>query len=117
MTRRSSARMVQVVAVAAVATLVAFGCSGDDGGSESASPAPGGAGTTVAATDVACDDGAIQQGEEGATIVGLVESTAEEQDLTSVLYRVTRDGEVLASGAVGDTMTGIPADTTMHFRN
>ena len=33
-----------------------------------------------------------------------------------MLYRVTRAGEVVASGARGDNRSGSPADTSLHFR-
>lgn len=96
--------------------LASVGCAADDPGSESVSPTTG-VGTTSANLPAACDDGPVELGEDGAAVTGLVESAAEQDDLTSVLYRVTRGDEVVASGAVGESMTGIPAETTMHFRN
>jgi D-alanyl-D-alanine carboxypeptidase len=41
----------------------------------------------------------------------------EEHDLKAVLVRVTQDGEEVATVAMGDSMTGVPATEDMHFRN
>ncbi len=38
-------------------------------------------------------------------------------DLRSVIVRVTRDGKEVVTAALGDSMTGVPATTDMHFRN
>lgn len=37
--------------------------------------------------------------------------------LRAVIVRVTVDGKEVVTAAVGDSMTGVPAGTTMHFRN
>ena len=37
--------------------------------------------------------------------------------LKSVIVRVTVDGQKVVTEAVGDSMTGVPATTDMHFRN
>jgi CubicO group peptidase (beta-lactamase class C family) len=105
-------------AVLAVA-LLAAGCSGDDdgarGGGEGAPSA-----TTVAATPGAsgrCADDDVRVGPDGDAIAGLVEQAVADEDLTSVIYRVERDGELIAAGAVGDNVTGVPATQDLHFRN
>ncbi len=37
--------------------------------------------------------------------------------LKAVIYRVTIDGKPLVTNALGESMTGVPATTDMHFRN
>jgi CubicO group peptidase (beta-lactamase class C family) len=37
--------------------------------------------------------------------------------LRAVILRVTVDGKEIVTQAVGDSMTGVPASTDMHFRN
>ncbi len=37
--------------------------------------------------------------------------------LRSVIVRVTRDGKEVVTAALGESMTGVPATTDMHFRN
>ena len=40
-----------------------------------------------------------------------------EAHLKAVIVRVTVDGKEVLTRAVGDSMTGVPAATNMHFRN
>ena len=37
--------------------------------------------------------------------------------LNAAIYRVTVDGKPIVTGALGSSMTGVPATTAMHFRN
>ena len=37
--------------------------------------------------------------------------------LKAVIVRVTVDGKEVVTQAVGESMTGVPATTDMHFRN
>jgi len=55
-------------------------------------------------------------GEIGRNIRDLVRQQAEATGLRSVVYRVTKDGRVVAAGAVGDSLTGEPATQLMQFR-
>jgi CubicO group peptidase (beta-lactamase class C family) len=64
----------------------------------------------------ACPSGSVKNGPDGDTVVDVVDRVARANDLTSVLYRVTRGRDVVASGAYGDTLTGVPADPSLHFR-
>ena len=50
-------------------------------------------------------------------VMRIVRDTMARAHLKSVLVRVTVDGKELVKRAVGDSMTGVPADTSMHFRN
>jgi CubicO group peptidase (beta-lactamase class C family) len=58
----------------------------------------------------------VVRGSDGAAVVAAVQRGARAAGLTSVLYRVTRANRVIASGAVGESFAGRPADTSMHFR-
>ncbi len=54
---------------------------------------------------------------DAATIEQIVRNAAETYGLRAVIYRVDRAGQLLATGATGDSITGVPATTAMHFRN
>ena len=41
----------------------------------------------------------------------------EKQDVKAVILRVTIDGQEVVTAALGESMTGVPATTDMHFRN
>lgn len=47
----------------------------------------------------------------------IVEETMADAHLKAAIVRVTEDGEELLTRAVGESMTGVPATTDMHFRN
>ena len=53
----------------------------------------------------------------GAAIMEIVRDAMEQQSLNAVIVRVLIDGQEVVSEAVGESMTGIPATTEMHFRN
>jgi CubicO group peptidase (beta-lactamase class C family) len=50
-------------------------------------------------------------------VMTIVRDTMTEAHLKAVLVRVTVDGKEVLTRAVGDSMTGVPATTNMHFRN
>lgn len=52
-----------------------------------------------------------------AQVMTVVDTFARDNHLRSVLIRVTRGDDVLVEQAVGESMTGVPATTDMHFRN
>src|SRR5690606_19686200 len=92
----------------AVILLAVVGCTAEPADEE---PAPT---TSVSAT---CADEDVAVGTDGESIAQIVADAVAADDLTSVLDRVTRDGELTAAGAVGDSVTGIPVTPDMHFRN
>jgi CubicO group peptidase (beta-lactamase class C family) len=47
----------------------------------------------------------------------IVRDTVAQAHLKAVIVRVTVDGRDIVTQAVGDSMTGVPATTNMHFRN
>jgi CubicO group peptidase (beta-lactamase class C family) len=50
-------------------------------------------------------------------VMKIVRDTMVQAHLNSVLVRVTVDGKEVVTQAVGESMTGVPATTDMHFRN
>lgn len=50
-------------------------------------------------------------------IMRIVHDTMADAHLRAVLVQVTDNGEEVVDRAVGDSMTGVPATTDMHFRN
>jgi CubicO group peptidase (beta-lactamase class C family) len=50
-------------------------------------------------------------------VTKLVQSQMTERHLRSVIVRVTVDGKEIVTRAFGESMTGVPATTDMHFRN
>lgn len=54
---------------------------------------------------------------ETATIESIVTQVTSRQHLRSAIVEVRRDGKTVFARAFGDSMTGVPATTAMHFRN
>jgi CubicO group peptidase (beta-lactamase class C family) len=50
-------------------------------------------------------------------VMKVVTDTMAEQHLKAVILRVSIDGRELLTRAVGESMTGVPANPAMHFRN
>lgn len=50
-------------------------------------------------------------------ILRIAEQAKTEKDLKSVILRVTDNGREVITAALGESMTGVPADPAMHFRN
>ncbi|TYC68120.1 class A beta-lactamase-related serine hydrolase [Streptomyces sp. CB01881] len=50
-------------------------------------------------------------------ILRIAEQAKAEMDLKSVVLRVTVDGREVVTTALGESMTGVPAEPAMHFRN
>ncbi|MCX5208542.1 beta-lactamase family protein [Kitasatospora sp. NBC_00240] len=50
-------------------------------------------------------------------ILRIAEQAQAELDLKSVILRVTVDGHEVVTAALGESMTGVPAEPAMHFRN
>ena len=63
--------------------------------------------TTSAGTDNAKAD----------AVMRVVRDTMASEHLKSVIVRVTVDGQEVVTEALGESMTGVPATTNMHFRN
>lgn len=50
-------------------------------------------------------------------VVDLVREARQDLDLKAALFKVTLDGRELVTGAVGESMTDVPATPAMHFRS
>ena len=50
-------------------------------------------------------------------VMRIVRDTMAQAHLKAVIVRVTVDGKEIVTQAVGESMTGVPATTGMHFRN
>ncbi|MFJ6054147.1 serine hydrolase domain-containing protein [Streptomyces sp. NPDC092307] len=55
-------------------------------------------------------------GGEAKQILDIAKAAQKELDLNAVVLRVTRDGREIVTGALGESMTGVPATADMHFR-
>ena len=58
-----------------------------------------------------------QPGDRAEAIVAIARDIMEKQDVKAVILRVTIDGQEVVTAALGESMTGVPATTDMHFRN
>ncbi|MGB0112786.1 MAG: serine hydrolase domain-containing protein [Ilumatobacteraceae bacterium] len=92
----------------AAGLLLAAGCSG---GSDDAAPSE----SADAAPLSTCVD-EVPTGDDAEAIAATVDQLAADAGLTSVLYRVTRDDDLIAAGAVGESITSTPVDPAMRFR-
>jgi CubicO group peptidase (beta-lactamase class C family) len=102
---------------AAVASLALAGCGGGKDqakGSTSGSREPSGglpSNTTVG------QKGSTPKQGLGAEVVAAAKRAMEKYHLKAVLVRVTKGTEEVATLAMGESMTGVPATADMHFRN
>jgi len=55
--------------------------------------------------------------EQAEAIIDLARDIMQQQDVKAVILRVTIDGQEVVTAALGESMTGVPATTDMHFRN
>src|SRR5215207_2264737 len=60
---------------------------------------------------------ATPPGDQAAAIVAIARDIMEQQDVKAVILSVTIDGQEIVTEALGESMTGVPATTEMHFRN
>jgi len=56
-------------------------------------------------------------GDDASTIIAMTRDIMDKQDVKAAIVRVTIDGQEIVSEAMGESMTGVPATTDMHFRN
>lgn len=110
MPRSTSQLIGRLISGLVVAALVLTSCTGDDGSSGASSTA------TIDTSSTTCETEQVSMGEEGVAIERIISDTASANGLASVVYRVTRGDELIASGALGDSMYGIPVEQNMHVR-
>ncbi|MFJ6940233.1 serine hydrolase domain-containing protein [Streptomyces sp. NPDC101132] len=109
-TRPSSLpRLAAATAVTAVSALLALtvpaAAAGGAGGGD------GGGHRRPCATSRIPDRGPARD------ILRIAEQAKAEMGLKSVILKVTADGREVVTSAIGESMTGVPADPAMHFRN
>lgn len=68
--------------------------------------------TTTAATTAASADPA-----QAEAVLKIVREAMSQAHLKSAIVRVTMDDKEIVTAALGESMTGVPATTDMHFRN
>lgn len=103
MPRFTRAAMLPLLLVAALA-----GCTAPVG-----DPTP----TATATSTADAADNDAERTELAADVVSVVEAAMEDLHLKAVLVEVRIGDETVMSGAFGESMTGVPAATDMHFRN
>jgi len=54
---------------------------------------------------------------QAAAIVAIARDAIAKYDLKAVILRVTIDNKEVVTQAMGESMTGVPATSDMHFRN
>src|SRR6058998_3237617 len=57
------------------------------------------------------------QSEQASAITAIVQKAMKTEHLRAVIVKVTQGDKVVISQAFGESMTGVPATTTMHFHN
>jgi CubicO group peptidase (beta-lactamase class C family) len=56
-------------------------------------------------------------GDQAEAILAIARDIMDKQDVKAVILRVVVDGQEIVTEALGESMTGVPATTEMHFRN
>src|SRR5829696_6867647 len=102
---------------AAVASLALAGCGGGkDQGRASTSGSREPSGGSTSDTTVGQKGSTPKQG-LGAEVAAAAKRAMEKYHLQAALVRVTKGTEEVATLAMGESMTGVPATVDMHFRN
>ncbi|MFI9833256.1 serine hydrolase domain-containing protein [Streptomyces sp. NPDC051913] len=101
-THRASRSRLAATAVTALLTLLALGTPATAGGNGHHRP---------------CTRSQSPDHGPARDIVRIAERAKAEMDLKSVIVRVTVDGHDVVTTALGRSMTGVPADPALHFRN
>ncbi len=57
------------------------------------------------------------QPDQASAIAKIVQDAMKTEHLRAVIVKVTQDDKVITSQAFGESMSGVPATTAMHFRN
>jgi CubicO group peptidase (beta-lactamase class C family) len=115
------ARAVPLLIIACLALIGACSGSGSSTATStqqvsSSGPATSGS-VAGATTSVDSTESASADPAQAAAILDLVEQEMQTGHLRAVLVRVTRGGQDIVTAARGESMTGVPATSDMHFRN
>lgn len=104
-------------AVLVAAVVLLGGCSSDlltttaPAGESPGTAGEGGGGTGISEDAANVDPALVDE------LARLSERAVSEYDLMALLVKVTQGGRDVYEAAFGETMTGVPATTDMHFRN
>ena len=114
---RKRALKLMAAGTAAAASLGLAGCDSKDQarGSSSGSSKP--SGTSTSDATVGKKGSTLEQGPDAEEVAAAAKRAMEKYHLKAVLARVTNGTEELATVAMGESMTGVPATADMHFRN
>ncbi len=119
---RGQALKLMGAGTAAVASLALAGCGSKDQakdqakGSSSDSSKPSG-GSTSDATVGKKKGSTLEQGPDAEKVAEAAKRAMEKYHLKAVLAKVTTGTGEVATLAMGESMTGVPATPEMHFRN
>ncbi len=108
--RRIRRGIRNLIGTTAIATLVALGTA-----SCIASPQPDAASTSPTAPEATSEVPADP--EQAAELAELVQDAMDDLHLKAVIVKVQVGDELVIEQAFGESMTGVPATTDMHFRN
>ena len=101
-----------LLVVCGVGLIAGCTATNDAGPASPPGSSPGTAPATAANGTVPSADPAQE-----AAITKLIEDEIDARHLRSVIVKVSVDGQEIITKAFGDSMTGVPATTDMHFRN
>ncbi len=114
---RGHALKLMGAGTAAVASLALAGCGSKDQAKGSSSGSRKPSGTSTSDTTVGKQGSTLEQGPDAEEVAAATKRTMEKYHLKAVLARVTKSTEEMATVAMGESMTGVPATADMHFRN
>src|SRR5438132_10341138 len=69
------------------------------------------------ATPTASETSQASQPDQASAIATIVQKAMKTEHLRAVIVKVTQGDKVITSQAFGESMTGVPATTAMHFPN
>ncbi len=101
-------RILRPALISACAFTLVVGCASTRS-TRSASPP-----STAAATQAT---GTSADAAQAKAVTGVITTAMAERHLKAVIVRVTARGKNILTRAFGESMTGVPATTAMHFRN
>jgi D-alanyl-D-alanine carboxypeptidase len=119
-------RRARLLAVVILVAVIGAACSSSDDDASPADTTGAPSSTTVRSDDgerPPCPDGTADEG--GLCVAGgdqareaaeIVRSTFEAESLGAVVVGVWKEGEPVVVGALGETLTGVPATADMHHR-
>src|SRR5438128_10192866 len=74
-------------------------------------------GLSVVSLNAGPTPSAASQSDQASAIATIVQNAMKTEHLRAVIVKVTQGDNVVTSQAFGESMTGVPATTTMHFPN